>query len=197
MIVPPFEKHYTVDGTGNTVADIGGFLGLERIITEKLTAQFGVSGYGDMDFSPSGDVWQFAQPQFASVGYSYKVHLARMMFANKLLTTIPQYKVIRPYFSWEIGAAFNRATAYQETPLIPQAFTMAPYSNHSNTSFAWGVGLGFDYEVTAKIRAGIGYQFADLGSVSLGNSPAAATNQTLSIPNLYTNQLRFQLTYLL
>ena len=196
-ILPPFQKHYTVNGSGYTETDGGGFIGLERVITERLSVQFGVAGYGDTGFNSSGDVWQFAQPQFANVAYTYKVHHSRVMFANKLLTTVPQYKAIHPYFSWEIGAAFNRATGYQEAPKIAQAFTMTPYANHSSSSFAWGVGVGFDYALNQNIRAGIGYQFSDLGSVSLGRSVAVTTNQTLTIPNLYTNQLRFQLTYLL
>ena len=41
-----------------------------------------------------------------------------------------------------------------------------------------------------------GLSFADLGAVSLGVTPAEGTTQTLGLSHLYTNQLRFQLTFL-
>ena len=73
---------------------------------------------------------------------------------------------------------------------------MTPFTNHKQSSFAWGLGAGVDYNLNRHIRAGIGYQFADLGAVSLGITPAESTTQTLGLSHLYTNQLRFQFTFL-
>lgn len=52
-------------------------------------------------------------------------------------------------------------------------------------------------DVNTTLRLGIGYQFVDLGKVSLGLSPAQATQEHLGISNLYDHQLRFQLTALI
>ena len=73
---------------------------------------------------------------------------------------------------------------------------MTPFANHNQSAFAWGLGVGLDYNLNQHIRAGVGYQFADLGSVSLGVTPAESTTQTLGLSHLYTNQLRFQFTFL-
>lgn len=50
--------------------------------------------------------------------------------------------------------------------------------------------------INSHMRIGVGYQFADLGSASLGPTLDATTTETLVLSHLYTNQLRFQLTYL-
>ena len=150
----------------------------------------------DAELIPQGDVWQFAVPFFDTLSYSYKVHHSRVMFSSKLLTTVPRYQTIHPYFSWELGTAYNRANNYQEQPLIPLAVPMTPFANHTQSAFSWGVGVGVDYNLNQHVRAGVGYQFVNLGAVSLGLTPSEITTQSLSLSHLHTNQLRFQLTFL-
>lgn len=194
--LPPFEKHYTNTDNSTMVADVGAFIGIERAFNDKLSVQLGVSSYVDSQISPEGHVWLFASPEFDTLGYSYNVHHARVMAEGKFLTTLSRYQTVHPYLSWAVGAAFNRASNYQETALILGAVPTLPFANHLQTSFAWGVGLGVDYTLNPHVRLGVGFQFADLGSVSLGVTPAATNTQTVSFPHLYTNQLRFQLTFL-
>jgi Outer membrane protein beta-barrel domain len=195
-LLPPFQNHYTKANTSQTVADVGGFIGVERVLTEKLSVQLGVSGYWDSQMTVKGDVWQFTLPEFDDLGYTYRIHHARVMAATKFLTTLSQYASVHPYVSGELGAAFNQASGYQETPLEIGAIPTPPFSNHSQTSLAWGVGAGIDYNLNQQIRLGLGYQFADLGKASLGQTTAELTNQSLSVAHLYANQLRFQLTIL-
>lgn len=195
-LLPPFENYYTNNSQTATVADGGGFFGVERTLSDYLAIQLGVAGYVDAQLRVQGDVWQFGLPLFDTLGYSYNIHHSRVMFSSKLLTTMPRYESLHPYFSWELGTAYNRASNYGETPLIDLAIPMAPFTDYRKSSFAWGLGVGFDYNLNEHIRAGVGYQFANLGSVSLGVTPSESTRQTLGSAHLYTNQLRFQLTFL-
>lgn len=195
-LLPPFQNHYTNTNNTTTVADAGGFVGVERAFSDKLWVQLGVSGYIDAQISPQGDVWRFASPEFDTLSYAYNVQHTRVMAEGKFLTSINAYQALHPYVSWGLGAAFNQARDYQETPLIAGAVPSLPFASETQTSFTWGVGLGVDYALNPHARLGVGYQFADLGSVSLGPTPSATTNQTLSFPHLYTNQLRFQFTLL-
>jgi len=195
-LLPPFQNHYTNTKSSETVADAGGFIGVEHFFSDKFGAQLGVSGYIDSELSPSGHVWRFASPEFDTLSYAYKVQHARVMAEGKFITSLESHKSAHPYVSCGLGAAFNQAKNYQETPLIAGAVPMSPFVNHTQTSFAWSIGAGVDYALNPHIRLGAGYQFSDLGSVSLGRTYAAITEQTLSFPHLYANQLRFQLTYL-
>lgn len=195
-LLPPFENHYTATHRSQTTADFGAFLGVERSFSPSLSAQIGTSVYIDDRLTPKGHVWQFGVPKFDNFTYAYHIQPVRVMLTSKLLTTLSNYQSLHPYVSGEIGAAFNRANSYQEKPTIPFVTPMSPFSSHTESSFAWGLGLGMDYNVTQQVRVGLGYQFSNLGSASLGRATAATTNQTLSLSHLYANQLRFQLTYL-
>lgn len=193
-LLPPFQNHYTKSTASAAVTDIGGFVGVEQVFSKKISIQFGASGYCDSSMTVRGDVWQFASPVFDDLSYSYHIHHARVMLATKLLATITF--ALRPYISGEIGAAFNQASGYQEIALELGAIPTPPFSNNSRTSVAWAVGSGVDYNITRQLRLGIGYQFANLGSVALGQTTAATTKQSLSLSHLYANQLRLQLTLL-
>lgn len=195
-LFPPFQNHYTHHHHIQSVADGGIFIGVERIMTEKIAIQFGISGYKDSQFTSQGHVWQFGLPLFDDLAYTYAIHHARIMASSKLLTFIPACRTMQPYLSMEVGTAFNAARDYQERPIITNAVPTDPFGNHLQTSFAWGVGLGVDYQIFQHARIGVGYQFSDSGSASLAPTTAAITNQTLSFPHIYNNQLRFQLTIL-
>lgn len=195
-LLSPFQNHYTATHRSQTATDFGAFVGVERTFSPSLSTQLGASVYIDSQLTAKGHVWQFGVPKFDNFIYGYHIKPVRAMLTSKLLTTFPNHHSLHPYLSGEIGAAFNRAHNYHETPIVPLVTPMSPFSSHTETSFAWGVGAGIDYNVTQRVRAGIGYQFSNLGSASLGRTPAATTNQTLSLSHLYTNQLRFQLTYL-
>ncbi len=195
-LLPPFQNHYTTTHRSQTATDFGAFVGVERAISPSLSAQLGAAAYIDTQLTTKGHVWQFGVPKFDNFTYGYHIKPIRAMLTSKLLTTLPNKPSLHPYVSGEIGAAFNRANNYRETPIVPLVTPMSPFSSHTETSFAWGIGLGMDYNVTQHVRAGLGYQFSNLGSASLGRTTAATTNQALSVSHLYTNQLRFQFTYL-
>lgn len=196
-VQPPLQNAYEANSSWTTVGDFGGFIGIEKSLSQRMRIQSGIAAYGDTDITASGDVWQFALPVFDNFRYSYNVSHARVMFSNKLMTNLSNYEAILPYLSFELGAAFNRAHYYHESLIEPLAVPMYPFNPKSTTSFSWGVGVGADYILKEHLRVGINYQFSDLGSTSLGSSPSATTSQTLTMPHLWTNQVHFQLTYLI
>lgn len=196
-LLPPFHNHYTNTNGSTTVADAGAFVGVERVLSDKLWVQLGVSGYVVAQISPDGHVWRFGSPEFDTLVYSYHIHHTRVMAEGKFLTTLIRYQALHPYISWGLGAAFNQAFNYQETALIPGAVPTLPFANNTQTSLTWGAGAGVDYSINPHVRFGAGYQFSDLGLMSLGSTLAATTRQTLRLSHLYTNQLRFQFTCLI
>ncbi len=195
-LLPPFQNYYTNTYPSVSVLDAGASLGLERTLGSQAWIQLSISGYGDTQFSPHGNVWEFGSPEFETLSYSYKVKHARLMLEGKFLKIFPNHPPLHPYFSWGVGAALNHASQYQEKALISGAIPTLSFTNHTQTTLSWSIGLGVDYDLYEHLRLGIGYQLADLGSVSLGPTAAATNQSTLILSHLYTNQLRFQLTYL-
>lgn len=143
----------------------------------------------------SGSIWQFGLPDYENYKYSYQIQSSRVVATGKLLSTYHQK--YHPYVSGELGASFNRAVGYNETPLIEEADSMEPFTSRTKSSLSWGIGVGVDVDVRTGLRLGVGYQFADLGKASLGQSLTQETHQTLSINHLYDNQVRIQLTALI
>ncbi|MDI1353189.1 MAG: outer membrane beta-barrel protein [bacterium] len=197
LIVPPFYNHYTKTTSNTKALDLGVFLGLEHAITDLMMLQLGISVSSVSTIKPEGHVWQFGLPMFDNFIYNYSIHSTRFMQGGKLLANLARNNHIHPYFSWELGAANNKASRYTELQLDGLIPAMAPYSNHSQTSFAYGVGIGIDYTITQYARLGFGYQYLNLGAASLGLSPSVITGQTLNLSTLQSNQVRIQLSYLL
>ena len=191
-LLPPFSNHYTSSTSYQSSALLGLGMGLERRLAEQLSWQLGLSGYFNTEMRSKGHVWQFALPEFDNFIYDYRIQSKRLMATGKLLGTVKQ--TIHPYVSGELGAGFNRASSYRETPLAFEEVPMAPFSDRTQTSFAWGVGVGVDVDINTGLRLGLGYQFADLGKASLGRSPAQLSQQTFRLPHLYSQEVRFQLT---
>lgn len=191
-LLPPFENHYTSKSSVKSQGLLGLTLGLEQEITKTLSWQLGLSGYFNSKIQSTGHVWQFALPEFDNFRYNYQIQSNRLMTTGKLLSTAAGR--FHPYVSGELGLGFNRASSYNETPLIIEAVPMPPFGEHKTTAFSWGVGAGVDININTRCRLGLGYQFANLGNVTLGRSPGQVTNQTLSLPHIYSQELRFQLT---
>ncbi len=195
-LYPPFENYYTNTKRSTSAFDGGVFLGVERSMTNETLLQLGVGGYTDELIHPKGDVWLFGSSLFDTLAYQYHVRHSRVVAESKLLFNLKDIQLLHPYFSGTLGAAFNQAGDYQETRLVAGAVPTQPFNNHTRTMLTWGFGVGVDASLSKNVRLGMGYQFADLGSVALGPTPAALTSQTLSFPHLYTNQIRFQLSLL-
>ena len=192
-----YQNSYQSNASWQTAADAGGFVGLEHAFTNRFIMQFGVSGYVDAQLSPNGNVWQFADQRFDNLTFSYQIHHSRVMVESKLLGQLTRYASLHPYVSGGMGAAFNNAGAYQEDSITSGVSPSRSFSNHQQTSFTWAAGVGIDYDLSSHVRMGVGYQFANLGSASLEVSPGQQTTQTPSIANLYTNQIRFQATFII
>jgi len=194
-LLPPFQNHYTNTSPEMAIFEFGALIGIEKNFNHYFMIQSGLSAYIATTIYPEGRVWQFGLPEFETLSYAYKVYHTRLMFEGKLLTF--GHSHIHPYLSLSLGAAFNQAKYYHESPFIAGATPTLPFTSHSQTSFSFSTGLGIDYNLTSQLRLGAGYQFADLGSVSLGPTPAATTTQTLNFSHIYTHQIRLQLTGLM
>lgn len=195
-LLPPFTNYYTNHSSSyQSTGSLGLTAGIEGRQLSHLFWQLGASGYFNTQVTTHGQVWQFGLPEFNNFTYRYQVQSSRIVATAKLLSTVK--KRVHPYLSGELGASFNRASAYNEVPLLEEAYPMAPFRDHTHSSLAWGVGAGIDADITTMFRLGLGYQFADLGKAQLGVSPAQETQQVLNIPHLYSHQLRFQLTALI
>lgn len=72
------------------------------------------------------------------------------------------------------------------------------FTNNTNMSFAYSLGVGIDVDIQKNWRLGVGYRFANLGQADLGRGVIDTTlfTSTLLQSNLYAQACVVQLTYL-
>ena len=191
-LLSPYREYYTASASYRPSASFGLGVAAERSIHSFGLWQLGLAGTYNAAVKAQGTKWLFGSSDFADFNYNYQIQSTRVVAIGKILSTYQ--KNMHPYLSAELGAAYNHAYSYSEQALIEEEIPIEPFTNHRRTALSWGIGLGVDLDVRVNLRVGIGYQFADLGQVSLGVSPAQETSQTLGKNHLYDNQLRLQLT---
>ncbi|MDI1352930.1 MAG: hypothetical protein PSV35_09245 [bacterium] len=191
-IIGPIGNYYTVNKSYQSSGLLGVAAGIETSAGSGFIWQLGIVGYYNSKVKARGDVWEFGLPEYDDFTYSYTIQSKRLMATGKLLVTYEQR--FHPYLSADLGVGFNRASNYREIPLLTEVISTTYFSNTTTSSFAWGAGLGVDTDISNRFRLGIGYQFEDLGKVSLGPSLVQVGSGSLHSSHQYGQQVRLQLS---
>ena len=103
--------------------------------------------------------------------YSYKVTSNTAWLHDQL--ELIEYENFTLFIEGGIGAAFNYAFGYDETPVPANPdvrFYSADFKSHTDVNFAYRLGAGISYSLTNNIDLGIFYRYSDLGNASTGGS---------------------------
>lgn len=141
-----------------------------------------------------GNISQGIEPPYYESNYTYAVNSMQLFVEAKLRHL--RYQEFSPYFVLGLGAAFNQAQNYSTN--IPAYLTVTPmFSNNNTSSFAYALGLGFDYKIDPKLSLGLIYRFINLGEVALGSGKIRATpvSNPFKQSNVYINTLAVHLNY--
>lgn len=142
----------------------------------------------------NGNISQGIEPPYYQANYTYAVNSTQLFVEAKLRHM--QYQMFSPYFVLALGAAFNHAKNYSTN--IPAYLTVTPmFTNNNTSSFAYALGLGFDYRIGPKLSLGLIYRFINLGEMSLGGGKIRETSVSnpFKQSNLYINTLAVHLNY--
>lgn len=194
-LLPEIGNYYTKAGS-NAVFNGGAFIGVDGWLNQKLESRLGVGIYSNTPATMKGNVWLFEDPDINFLGYRYRTSSTRYLVEGKLLLKYAEH--ILPYFGYGLGAATNHLSRYQQS--VPEAMSTfipsAPFQTNNTTSFTYDLAAGLEYVVHEHGRVSIAYQYNSMGKAAFKPSLTQATNQALSIANLQSNQLRFQLSYI-
>ncbi len=172
------------------------FLGTEWTLSPWWALQTGLDYSKTGTFHVDGTFVEGADPHSEDTfGYQYKFTTQQLFAETKLLFGNGHF---RPYITAGIGGAANAANDYSTT--VPPFLTFTrEYGDNTNIAFAYNVGAGIDFALDSHLRVGVGYRFASLGKVSLGNANIddVAVSGTLSQDKLYSNEFLAQLTFVI
>lgn len=142
----------------------------------------------------NGQISQYSLPQFTNYLYSFNIS-ADVVSVN---AKIDLFNVDRffPYFDVGIGAAFNNANNYNETPLFGVIPRISPaFVNNSQTNFAWNIGGGLDFLITPRLTISLGYDYQFLGAMQTGSGVGSWAGTNLNLGNYGANVITAGFTY--
>ncbi|RUR08610.1 outer membrane protein [Legionella septentrionalis] len=154
-----------------------------------------IIGLGYHQFSPihvTGTLEQGITPPLYKANYQYNLQLSQLLAEVKLQH---EWHQIYPYVVGGIGCGFNKAKEFSTN--VPQTLTFTPtYTNHSDSSLSYMLGLGIDIPFLPNATIGVGYAFSDLGRVGLGDGSIRGRRvpNNLTQSHFYTNTLLAQLS---
>jgi opacity protein-like surface antigen len=196
---PLTDEFYNYSAEHSTqVASVSNvFIGAEWMLQSNWALQLGIDYSQSSSFLAKGAFLQGADiPSADLFAYNYNILTRQLLVEGKALYTYK--KIFHPYLLAGIGASFNKAFNYSTN--VPPTLTFTRmYADHSSSALSYAIGAGVDIDVTTHMRMGIGYRFADLGRVALGNAVIDTTSvsRTLSQSHLYANEVLAQLTWVL
>lgn len=193
-LTPDIEKTYTADKSTHTLFEGELFAGIQKRLSDRFQGQLGLAVGSTRSARLSGHIWDDANAEFDNFSYQYKVQHTYVAVKAKVLADVGYWAI--PWISASLGAGFNDAHAFYNTPLIFQALPMANFNDHTTTSFTYTVSAGVQKAINSHWQVGVGYEFADWGKSALSRAPGQTMGSGLSLNHLYTNGVLFNISYL-
>jgi hypothetical protein len=192
-LTPDVVKIYTARKPTNSLPLEELFLGIRQSLSKQLEGQIGLAIVTTGNATLLGDIWDDGDPIFNNYTYQYKVSHMAAALKGKLLGhwNLP----IIPWISASIGAGFNKAYSFRNTPTIYEAVQSPNFINRTTTAFTYTIGVGAQRQLSPHWQVGAGYEFSDWGKSQLGPVFGESANQELTLSHLYTNSILFNLTY--
>ncbi|MDR3442570.1 MAG: outer membrane beta-barrel protein [Legionella sp.] len=188
------EKTYAAKKRSSTLGTGELFLGVQKLVHERVLGQLGVAVAAASNIKLAGDIWEDADPEFNNFTYAYNVNQLRVAAKGKLLANWEHS--VAPYISGSLGVGFTNAHNFSITPKIFEEIPAPGFRRHNNTTFSYTVGAGLQKSINNNLQAGIGYEFADWGKSHLRRAPGQTLNSGLHLSSIYTHELQFSLSYI-
>ncbi len=185
----------TYEAVNNTHGFLTGelFLGLQRRLHNALQGQLGIAIATTGNAVLTGNIWDDADPEFNNYTYKYSVTHSHVAIKGELLLD-DGYMVI-PWISGSAGIGMNKASNFENSPVIVEAISNTNFSSNTNNAFVYTIGAGVKTSLSTHWQLGIGYEFADWGKSQLGRALGQTLGSGLALDHLYTNSILLSLTY--
>jgi opacity protein-like surface antigen len=195
FLTSDIEKTYTTNHNNNALLSGEAFFGWQHRLSPTLIGQIGAAVLATTSNKISGDIWDDADPSFDNFVYSYRTNHTQIAARGKLLADMGY--LVMPYINGSLGVGFNSSHGYKDIPTISEAVVNPYFHSHTETTYSYTVGAGFDGTISDHWHAGFGYEFADWGKSQLQRAKGQTLGHGLSESHTYTHGLIFNVTYLI
>jgi opacity protein-like surface antigen len=142
-----------------------------------------------------GEIWQFSDPSFNNMSYSYNINQLRVGLRTKWL--FDQYALIKefkPYVTGSLGIGFNRSFSFNNLAKSTDIVANPNFENKVLKAFSYSVGFGLQKNIHDNVQFGFGYELFDWGKSSLAPWAGQTTSAAPSSNNLYMQTLLMSLS---
>jgi opacity protein-like surface antigen len=192
-LTPEIEKTYDADQSTHALPSGEVFIGVQKPLASQWLGQLGLAVTANDNAGLEGVIWDDANPEFNNHRYDYQIQTTRVALKGKFL--FDRGSALTPWVSLSVGAAFNRAHDYTNTPLIHEALPNNNFADQTTAAFSYSVGAGLQKSIGSHWLLAIGYEFSDWGQSELGRASDQSLNSGLTADHLYTNGLLFSLIF--
>jgi len=167
------------------------FLGLQKNSFWNTFVHFGVTGLVTSAANLTGNAYNNSDVNADLFSYQYQIQHAHIGLKAKLFKDLPS--PVLPWVSASVGIGQNRSSSYKtqgvdlNSPLL--------FANNTVTGFTYTLGAGLQWVYLDNWQFGLGYEFASWGKSALGGLIGQTLGAGLSLANLYTQGVMFNLTY--
>jgi opacity protein-like surface antigen len=164
----------------------------------------GLGLYGTDNYEYEGQLIETAAGGSSSTLYNYKFNLkSQRLMAEAQFTWLFANK-LAPFINVGVGSAWNRMSDYTETSVNSTGYVTLPsFESHTNTNFAYQVGLGMGYAFNFSKdqshyqheRISFGYRYVNLGDASF-DTRGVDYPYNLDFGHIETNEIYLSYTHL-
>lgn len=136
----------------------------------------------------------FINPDFDTLDFTYQIRSIPLMVISQLGS---RWGKVFPYFLVGVGATWNRASHYNETPTNPNsgaAPMQAMFENRTEVYWAYTLGIGFNFHIARIVTMGLEYRYLGLGKADFNPTVLQTTNDRLSLGTIHANALLIRLS---
>ncbi len=191
---PELTRTFTANQPGNTLANVEVLLGVQQPFTRHLQWQIGLDAATTSGATLSGNIWDDASPVFNNYTYRYQLKHTQLGLKGKLIGNYGWS--FMPWLSLMLGVGFNEAYSFANTPIIFEAVPTADFTEHTTTTFTYGLGVGVQRTLAKHWQVGLGYEWVNWGKSQLGSLIGGSNSQTISISHFYASSVMLNVTFL-
>ncbi|MGE0845332.1 MAG: outer membrane protein [Flavobacteriaceae bacterium] len=161
--------------------------------------QFNAWFRGDLTAEYRGKVNIYSESQCGACAGNtqHNVDITSWVFMANAYVDFGTWASITPYVGAGFGAAYHRASVFQNNGAVIPPSGITSLSGNSEWEFVWAVMAGVSYDISQNMKLDIGYRYMDLGKVSSGTlTNCCSTAPAIIYDDLRSHEVRVGLRYL-
>jgi len=133
-------------------------------------------------------------PGFDTLEFRYAVSSVPLLAVSTLQFPLSSWT---PYILGGLGVSWNHASNYHEFPTDPNSGALpmrSPFRSYTRLGFAYTLGAGLSYALTARTDLGLEYRFTNYGKAELNPSTEQSTTNRLPLGTISSHAALLRLS---